>query len=51
MESITITRTQLAAALAAWEADAAANVWQHRTDDQRHLDSAGYLIAVLQRGA
>lgn len=46
--TIKITRETLAAALAAWEAAAAQDSWPARTDADRHLDSADWLIAFMQ---
>lgn len=48
-ECITITREQLAEALATWEREAAAGQWPDRTDDQRHADNADYLFGLLTK--
>lgn len=43
-----ITRDQVAAALKQWETDAAANGWTARTDDERHLDQADYVLHTIR---
>lgn len=48
---VKVTRITLARALADWEAEAAAQHWPARTDDQRHLDNADYLIGLIQTHA
>lgn len=49
MESvIEITRSQLISALAQWEAESQQNEWPKRTDDERHADSADYLLRLMR---
>lgn len=43
-----VSRSELAAALTQWETDAAANGWDQRSDADRHLDSADYLIHTIR---
>lgn len=45
--TIEITRSQLIAALKQWEADASAEDWPARTDDERYADTADYLLAQM----
>ena len=46
----TITQAQLADAIQRWEDEAAKGNWPTRTDDQRYLDSANYLLVFIQTG-
>ena len=46
---VTVTKAELAQALAAWEAEAASNNWRWRTDDQRHEDTAEYLMDLIEK--
>ncbi len=45
-----ISRTELAKALEQWETDAEANGWNKRSDADRHLDAADYLIHTIRLG-
>ena len=47
MEPVTITRDQLASALARWEQESRAENWPERADEQRHADNADYLLALI----
>lgn len=46
--AVTITRAELADALAKWERDAPANGWDQRTDDGRHFDTADWIIHTVR---
>ncbi len=48
--SIRITREQLAEALKIWDEESQANNWPARTDEQRHLDNADYLLEKMGFG-
>jgi hypothetical protein len=45
--TIEITRSKLIDALAQIEADAKANDWQPRDDEDRHADTADYLLRLM----
>lgn len=45
---ITVTKAELATALGRWEAEAKAEGWANRDDDQRHSDNAEYLIGLIR---
>lgn len=45
---VEITASELAAALKQWITDSAANSWDARTDEARHLDQAEYLIHTVR---
>jgi hypothetical protein len=49
-QQITVTRDELASALASWEKESKAKNWPDRTDPERHLDNADYLIGLIQAG-
>lgn len=43
-----ISHSELAKAIGQWKTDAEANGWNKRTDEDRHLDAADYLIHTIR---
>jgi hypothetical protein len=46
-EEIIITRSKLIAALAQWESESKTKNFQPRTDNDRHADTADYLLRLM----